>query len=58
MASSTMVRTPSALRASVLVANSPWGGAYYASADAFYNNGETTGTLIGTPPYDPAVPEC
>ncbi len=40
------------------IASSPWGGAYYASADAFYNNGETSGSLIGTPFVDPAVAAC
>lgn len=40
------------------IASSPWNSVYYASADAFYNNGEKTGTLIGTPFFDPAVPSC
>jgi hypothetical protein len=40
------------------IASSPWNNAYYASADAFYNNGETSGSLIGTPFVDPAVPGC
>lgn len=40
------------------IASSPWNGVYYASADAFYNNGEKTGTLIGTPFVDSAVPPC
>jgi hypothetical protein len=40
------------------IASSPWNNAYYASADAFYNNGATAGTLKGTPFYDPAVPVC
>jgi hypothetical protein len=40
------------------IASSPWNGAYYGSADAFYNNGETSGSLAGTPFYDPAVPLC
>ncbi len=40
------------------IASSPWNSLYYASADAFYNNGEKTGTLIGTPFVDPAVPQC
>ena len=40
------------------IASSPWSNAYYASADAFYNNGETSGTLLGTPFVDPAVPQC
>lgn len=40
------------------IASSPWSNAYYASADAFYNNGQTSGSLIGTPFVDPAVPHC
>jgi Trypsin len=40
------------------IASSPWNDAYYVSADAFYNNSETSGTLIGTPWVDPAVPNC
>jgi surface antigen len=40
------------------IASSPWNGAYYASADAFYNNGQTSGSLIGTPFVDPGVPGC
>jgi hypothetical protein len=40
------------------VASSPWDGNFYASADAFYNNGRTSGSLTGTPFYDPAVPVC
>jgi hypothetical protein len=40
------------------IASSPWSGSYYASADAFYNNGRTSGSLQGTPFVDPAVPGC
>jgi Protein of unknown function (DUF2599) len=40
------------------IASSPWNDAYYASADAFYNNGATSGSLIGTPFVDPSVPTC
>jgi cell wall-associated NlpC family hydrolase len=40
------------------IASSPWNGAFYVSADAFYNNGQTSGGLIGTPFVDPAVPGC
>ena len=40
------------------IASSPWNGAYYVSADAFYNNGATSGSLIGTPFVDSAVPNC
>jgi hypothetical protein len=31
---------------------------FYVSADAFYNNGATSGSLIGTPFVDPAVGPC
>jgi hypothetical protein len=41
-----------------LIASSPWNGAYYASADAFYNDGQTSGPLQGTPFVDPTVPLC
>lgn len=40
------------------IGSSPWDGQYYASADAFYNNGQTSGSLQGTPYYDPNVPDC
>jgi hypothetical protein len=40
------------------IASSPWNNAYYVSADAFYNNGQTSGSLVGTPYVDPAVPNC
>ena len=30
----------------------------YASADAFYNNGHTSGSLTGTPFVDNNVPNC
>ncbi|HEV3310272.1 MAG TPA: CHAP domain-containing protein [Chloroflexota bacterium] len=40
------------------IASSPWNGAYYASADAFYNNGATSGSLLGTPFVDPSVSNC
>jgi surface antigen/cell division septation protein DedD len=40
------------------IASSPWNNGFYASADAFYNNGETSGSLRGTPFYDPIVPVC
>ena len=40
------------------IASSPWSNAYYASADAFYNNGQTSGSLNGTPFVDPSVPTC
>src|SRR2546430_685965 len=34
------------------IASSPWTGNYYTSADAFYNNGQTSGSLVGTPFVD------
>jgi hypothetical protein len=40
------------------IASSPWSSSYYGSADAFYNNGETSGSLKGTPFVDPNVPNC
>lgn len=40
------------------IASGPWNNAFYASADAFYNNGQTSGSLLGTPWVDPAVPDC
>ena len=36
------------------IASSPWTTQYYVSADAFYNNGQTSGSLHGTPFVDPA----
>ena len=40
------------------IASAPWNGDYYGSADAFYNNGETSGSLLGTPFVDSDVPNC
>ncbi|QIG44654.1 CHAP domain-containing protein [Nocardioides anomalus] len=40
------------------IAQSPWNGAYYVSADAFYNNGATSGSLRGTPFVDNNVANC
>jgi hypothetical protein len=40
------------------IGSSPWNNAYYASADAFYNNGQTSGSLSGTPFVDASVPTC
>jgi len=40
------------------IASSPWNNRYYVSADAFYNNGATSGSLRGTPFVDPAVRRC
>jgi hypothetical protein len=40
------------------IASAPWNGSYYGSADAFYNDGATSGSLLGTPFVDAAVPDC
>jgi phosphodiesterase/alkaline phosphatase D-like protein len=40
------------------IASSPWNNVYWASADAFYNNGQTSGPLKGTPFVDPKVRLC
>jgi hypothetical protein len=40
------------------IASAPWNNGFYVSADAFYNNGATSGSLVGTPFIDPAVPDC
>jgi phospholipase A2-like protein len=40
------------------IASSPWNNTYWASADAFYNNGSASGTLRGTPHFDNHVPVC
>jgi hypothetical protein len=40
------------------ISSSPWNNTYYASADAFYNNARTSGSLAGTPYYDPSIPNC
>jgi hypothetical protein len=40
------------------IASTPWKGRYYVSADAFYNNGRTSGSLLHTPFSDPKVPVC
>ena len=40
------------------IASAPWASAYYVSADSFYNNGQTSGTLHGTPFVDNNVPNC
>ena len=40
------------------IASPPWNGQYYVSADAFYNNGQTSGSLVGTPFVDPSVASC
>lgn len=40
------------------IASSLSSNVYYASADAFYNNDATSGSLNGTPYVDPEVPSC
>lgn len=40
------------------IASPPWSNTYYVSADAFYNNGQTSGSLVGTPFVDPNVALC
>lgn len=40
------------------LASNPWDNGYYVSADAFYNNGRTSGSLVGTPWVDENVAEC
>ena len=40
------------------IASDPWLGKYFVSADAFYNNGQKSGPLLGTPLVDLAVPLC
>ena len=40
------------------IASSPWNSQFYVSADAFYNNGQTSGSLHGTPFVDNAVGDC
>jgi hypothetical protein len=40
------------------IASSPWNSQFYVSADAFYNNGQTSGSLHGTPFVDPKVRDC
>lgn len=40
------------------IASAPWSNGFYVSADAFYNDGSTSGPLQGTPFVDPAVPTC
>jgi surface antigen len=40
------------------IASGPWNEAFYASADAFYNDGRTSGSLVNTPFVDGAVPNC
>lgn len=40
------------------ISEPPWNGRFYASADAFYNNGQTTGRLNNGVLVDGDVPNC
>jgi len=40
------------------LASAPWSNHFYATADAFYNNGHRSGPLRRTPFFDPKVPVC
>jgi surface antigen len=40
------------------LASPPYNNTYWASADAFYNGDGTSGSLKGTPFFDPNVPVC
>lgn len=40
------------------IATGPWNNGFYAPADNFYNNGQTSGSLTGTPFVDTKVPLC
>jgi hypothetical protein len=40
------------------LAAKPWSGHFYATADAFYNNGRTSGSLIGSKLVDLRIPVC
>jgi len=40
------------------IASPDWNNRFYASADAFYNNGQSTGPLADTPFVDEKVPIC
>jgi DNA-binding helix-hairpin-helix protein with protein kinase domain len=40
------------------IASPGWDNRFYASADAFYNNDQTSGSLVGGPWVDEAVPMC
>jgi surface antigen len=40
------------------IASAPWNNAFFVSADAFYNNGQTSGSLHGTPFVDGNVANC
>ncbi len=40
------------------LASSPWDNEYYVASNNFYNNGQTSGPLEGSPLVDPNVPSC
>lgn len=40
------------------IKSKPWNERFYATADAFYNDGERSGPLRETPFFDPSVPIC
>lgn len=40
------------------ISSKPWDSSFYAPADAFYNNGHTSGHAIGTPFVDGSVSDC
>jgi hypothetical protein len=41
-----------------LLASPPWSHRFYATADTFYNNGRTKGSLRGSALVDPKVARC
>jgi transcriptional regulator with XRE-family HTH domain len=40
------------------LASTPWNGRYYATSDAFYNNGATSGSVVNGVVVDEQVPVC
>jgi hypothetical protein len=40
------------------LASAPWNGHYYATSDAFYNNGATSGSVVNGVFVDEQVPVC
>lgn len=51
-------RVPDGNRWWYRISSSPWRGRFYVTADAFYNNGRTAGSLHHTPFVDRSVPRC
>jgi hypothetical protein len=41
-----------------LIASEPWNGRYYATSDAFYNNGATSGSVDTGVVVDEQIPVC